>query len=833
MSEQTLTSEYFDKMTEYADFSLGGIMRKVVLFRVPEAHLGQIALTTPLDTNFRDAQIKGTIDVLNESGRPLGGGALVVSLTDPSGKAVELAAAPMPVEAGAWQKAAVPVEVRVPAPAKWDAEHPNLYTLTIQLTRDGKTMQRLTQKLGFRQVDVVGPQFRINGRPVKLRGTCHHDSHPLLGRAVTPELERLDVELMVEANLNAVRTSHYPPIPEMLDSTDELGVYVMDEASFCWTAVPADRRNMPAIVQLTAEMVARDRNHPSIVMWSTCNESSWGYSFDQSAEWIHRTDPTRPRSAGTSAWLDVANLHNPLAIVRINRYENLDQPLLFDESLCIWQGIWGDVAEMWVDPGIRDYYGQPQPAIYERFISSRATQGSYIWCWQDDIFCVPGRGLEYGRGSTKSHFLEPAYYMPGRGLVGDAPWGVVDGWRRRKPEFFITRKLHSPVKVKVKSIPLPASGQPLRVPVVNEHDFTNLSELQIRWQLGEEWGTVACDLAPYSTGELVIMPKTAPKPGDRLTVQFINARGRIEDTHEVTVGEAPRAVPAIRDVPARPLAISEVNLLAGRSSDISGEDFQLAVDYGGGYGNPRQGQLRRCVAYGRPLLLDYPRLHILPTADALRPMPYGRSWSARRVDVRMQGANALVTLEGGYDDFEGVYQFTITPSAQVIAHYRFKYTGEDMRVRELGWRLDLPRDCDQLQWRREGEFTAYPEDHIGRTQGTALPFPQHPQEMPPAWPWGEDLSPMGSNDFRSTKRNIDWVSLRYPGGPGILALSDGAHHSRAMMIDDRLCLHVNDWYGGTNCGLGEWVMNYGQGREIKKGDVLESSLTLQLFKDME
>ncbi|MBE7559560.1 hypothetical protein HS125_11635 [bacterium] len=771
--------------------------------------------------------------MLNESGRAWSAGTLSLSLHDPAGRRVALSADVANVDIGPWQRAVVPVEIPVSAPLKWDAEHPNLYTLTLELAEAGKPVQRVTRKLGFRQIDVVGPQFRINGRPVKLRGTCHHDSHPLLGRAVTPELSRLDVEMIIAANLNALRTSHYPPIPELLDYTDELGVYVMDEASFCWTPVPDDLRNMPAVVQLTGEMVARDRHHPSIVMWSTCNESTWGYCFDRSAEWVKAADPSRPRSAGLSAWLDVANLHNPLAISRINRYEHLEQPLLFDESLCIWQGIWGDVAEMWVDPGVRDYYGQPQPEIYERFISSRATQGSYIWCWQDDIFCVPGRGLEYGRSSTRSHFLEPSYYIPGRGLVGDAPWGVVDGWRREKPEFFITRKLHSPVKVKVKSIPLPASGQPLRVPVVNEHDFTNLAEMDVRWRLGGEWGTLVCDLPPYSTGELYVQPKATPKAGDRLMLQFRNARGRLVDTHEVVIGEPPASAPAIRTLPRSPLSVRQANFLAGRSADVLGEDFEFVIDHGGGYGNPRQGQLRRVMAYGRHLLFDYPRLHILPTRDAERPIPVVRSWAVSRYSVKIEGDNAIVTLEGRYDDFDGVYQFTITPSAQVVAHYRFTYSGEDMRARELGWRLDLPRDCDLLQWRREGEFTAYPDDHIGRTLGAARPFPHHDNNMPPAWPWSEDPSPMGCNDFRSTKRNIHWVSLRFPEGPGVLVLSDGRQHARAMMCTDRLSLHVNDWYGGTNCGLGEWVMNYGEGRLIKKGEVLESTLTIQMFRDMQ
>ena len=160
--------------------------------------------------------------------------------------------------------------------------------------------------------------------------------------------------------------------------------------------------------------------------------------------------------------------------------------MLFDESHCIFQGIFNDVAELWVDPGIRDYYVEPYPAIHDCFMKSKVTQGSFIWCWGDDLFCVPGRGFEYGRQGAKCHFVENSYRLPGRGIVGDAPWGVVDGWRRKKPEFWITKKLHSPVKIKETALALPAAGEPINVPVENQYDFSNLSELKIHWTLGDQ-----------------------------------------------------------------------------------------------------------------------------------------------------------------------------------------------------------------------------------------------------------------------------------------------------------------------------------------------------------
>jgi len=175
-------------------------------------------------------------------------------------------------------------------------------------------------------------------------------------------------------------------------------------------------------------------------------------------------DPSRPDAGSYDRGsLDVLARHNPITIAEMALMAKVKRPVLWDESWCIYQGIFGDGTEMWVDPGVRDYYAEPLPAIYDLMVRTPNIAGTQIWAWSDDIFAVPGRGLEYGRGSTASHFIENEYRLPGRGLVGDAPWGVVDGWRRKKPEFWITKKLHSPVKIKEEPVLLPAPGSPIRV----------------------------------------------------------------------------------------------------------------------------------------------------------------------------------------------------------------------------------------------------------------------------------------------------------------------------------------------------------------------------------
>jgi len=819
--EHTTTSDALDHMSHYADFPLAGIFRPVYLFVTPDVHIGAVEIDTAFDRGYRDATMTVRACIMNESSRSFRG-ALALSLSGPlPGKEAAAKGKSPAVDIGPWKSTEVTVLLPVKAPKKWEAEHPNLYTLSASLLAGQNTADSFSLRTGFRQTEIRGAEILINGRPVKFRGTCHHDAHPLLGRAVTPDLERQDLSLIKEANLNAVRTSHYPPLPELLEIADELGLYVEDEASFCWAAGSDDLRRTPRIIQLTAELVARDRNHPSVAFWSLCNESSFGYGFERSHEWVRTVDPSRPTSAATGASLEIATLHNPITISRIEENEKLRLPLLFDESLCIFQGIFGDVAEIWVDPGIRDYYVQPLPAIYDRFMKSRVTQGSFIWCWADDIFCVPGRGLEYGRGGTRSHFLESSYRMAGRGLAGDAPWGVVDGWRRPKPEFWITKKLQSPVKVNDASLALPGPSQPIRVPVENRYDFSDLAELKIRWATGTEEGIVKANVPPRSAGEFMVRPVRAVKDGEFLSLRFEDASGRLVDTYRLPLGgDPPHVAPGEKCAPA-PLRIFSGDFLTGVWTAIAGKDFELAFDQEGG-------RLLRGVVKGEAALLELPALHVLPTVRPLEPLPDRLGWQLEKLDIKKVGESAAVTMKGRYKDFQGGYELTITPEGELTVSSSFEYTGEEFLAREIGLRFSVPQECDVLEWDRRAEWSVYPADHIGRPRGTATAFPKAVNTVPPKGPWSGDPSPMGSNDFRSTKRNIYWAAIHYPGGPGAAVESDGLQYVRAFVEGDRISVHVNDWFGGTNVGWSEWILNYGQGRLIHKGDRLRSKVMLSL-----
>ena len=792
VTQHTVVSDLFDKMSEYADFPLAGIMRPVYLFRVPPVHIGGLAISTAFDAGYRDAKLSARVAVLNESSEPLPLGTIEFHLTDPDGKRVPLAG-PVPfVEAGAWQRGEAEVVLNVSQPRHWEAEHPCCYTLETLLKAKGRVLDHVTQRI--------------------------------LGRAVTADLERRDLGLMKEANLNSLRTSHYPPLPELLDIADELGVYVEDEGSFCWVAAASadDLRLTPRIMQLNAELLARDRNHPSVYMWSLCNESDFGCAFERSHEWMRRADPTRPDGGSYDRGsLELLARHNPITIEGIAEMEKGNKPVLWDECWCIYQGIFGDVAELWLDPGIRDYYVEPLPAIYARMMGSRNIAGTQIWAWSDDIFCVPNRGLEYGRGITRSHFIENQYRLPGRGLVGDAPWGVVDGWRRKKPEFWITKKLHSPVKLKEGPIALPTAGETIRLPAENQYDFTELSELRLEWQIGAQHGLAQATGSPHQVGEMIIKPDKPPVSGQVLDLKVRDRQGRLVDAYRLPFDQASERMPDLRMPAPELLRITHEDVLAGPGTRVSGSDFDLVFD-------EASGGLRRGVAFGQAVLLELPRVHLLPASDPLRSLPDLLSWQLQKLDIRRDGSNVRVQLQGTYEHLEGGYDLLISPGGTLTVQSAFKYSGEKMLVREAGLVLSTPRDCDCLRWRRRAEWSVYPQDHIGRPLGEIRAFAAHPDQLPPAWPWALDNSPMGCNDFRGTKRHICWASLSYPRGPGIWVESDGAQHARAEVQTDRIAFHINDWFGGTHSGFWEWTSNCGEGKTLTPGETIRSVLRFRL-----
>ena len=165
-------------------------------------------------------------------------------------------------------------------------------------TVPGKVVERVRQRIGFRSVEIAGGQMLVNGKPVRLRGVNRHEHDPRLGKVMTEALMLKDILLMKRANINAVRTCHYPNVTRWYELCDSLGMYVMDEADIEEHGLRGGLASDPdwagAFLDRTIRMAERDKNHASVVMWSLGNEAGYGPNFAANSAWLKDFDPTRP-----------------------------------------------------------------------------------------------------------------------------------------------------------------------------------------------------------------------------------------------------------------------------------------------------------------------------------------------------------------------------------------------------------------------------------------------------------------------------------------------------------------------------------------------------------
>ncbi|MEV6105073.1 glycoside hydrolase family 2 TIM barrel-domain containing protein [Streptomyces sp. NPDC051940] len=367
----------------------------------------------------------------------------------------------------------------------WTAETPHLYGFTVRLHRaDGSVADTSYQRIGFRDVAIRGRDLLVNGERVYIRGVNRHDFHPLTGRVLSYDDLRADLVAMKRFGFNAVRTSHYPNDPALLDLTDELGLYVVDEADIeshdHAHEIADDPRYLGAFTDRISRMVLRDKNHPSVIVWSLGNESDYGANHDAAAGWVRRHDRTRPiqyegavRTAGWTAKDSVSDIICPM-------YASIDEIVAHAVSgeqtkpliLCEYSHAMGNS-----NGTLSDYWAAIE--------STPGLQGGFVWeFWDHGILQrlddgrpagPAGAGLYADGAAGEGHRW--AY----GGDFGDTPNdgafiadGVVFPDRTPKPVMYEHRELAAPVR-------LTRDGDTLSVH--NRQHFRDLSWLTAEWVL--------------------------------------------------------------------------------------------------------------------------------------------------------------------------------------------------------------------------------------------------------------------------------------------------------------------------------------------------------------
>ncbi|MBZ4037505.1 DUF4981 domain-containing protein [Flavobacterium sp. 17A] len=458
---------------------LSGIFRNVTLWSAPQVHIRDYFIKTNLDDQFRDAELIVSAKIKNYGTKATKPQELTASLYEgtipvdgASGKKMIPALKP-------GQEVTIDLNFRVSNPKKWTAETPNLYTTVLNLNDGKNTIETLSSRTGFREIEIKGRLFTVNGVPIKLKGVNRHENFPDDGHAVTEEEMIKDITLIKQTNSNHVRTSHYSDDPRWYELCDEYGIYLVAEANVECHEEQNQFNEVPtikaAIVDRNVANVQSFKNHPSVLIWSLGNENgTGGTNFRAALAAIKAIDPDRPThyegfGIGEKNPADIdSQMYTQIApMVEHAKDAKLTKPFY----LCEY------AHAMFNSMGSVDLYN-------EMFDKYPELLGGAIWEWQDQGIYnnrdpkhrITAFGGGFGEFPNDHYFIHK---------------GVVFSDRSPKPHFPELKHAYQWITIRDKDI---KNGF---VTIKNRYQFLNLQGLTAKWELTENG-------LPLSSGDLLV-----------------------------------------------------------------------------------------------------------------------------------------------------------------------------------------------------------------------------------------------------------------------------------------------------------------------------------------
>lgn len=847
----TLIVEVTDRADEisyasgYAKHQIGGILRNVKLLALPNYYPERISITTDLDSNFQHANltVSGLISNLPSENTEIS-----FELFDQNNKAVSLKNTILKLS----NAKDFSISNHVQNPLKWDAEHPNLYNLKLSLEVNKEIIWHKNMQIGFREVSIQGNKLLVNGNVVKLRGACRHDIHPLLGRLSTPEYDLMDVLLAKEANMNFIRTSHYPPSENFLSLCDKYGLYVEDETAVCFVGShrteeyrPGDSENDPDfsdryLMQL-AEMVDNHRNHPSVIIWSIGNENEFGSNFKKSFDWVKENDRTRPVifsypgkvPEGMDSY-EILSMHYPDTSGNLNQYgiKTINfgfnkMPVIFDE--------WAHVAcynnyTVIEDPNIRDFWGRSLDMMWKKSFEADGGLGGAIWGMINETFMLPDSVPGYNEwwGKIDKNVIPAAY---AGNTVGYGEWGIVDTWRRKKPEFWNTKKAYSPVKLLQTEVEDYIDGTPVTLPLYNRFDHTNIDELTIRLYYKDEERIIKSpSIKPHTKGLLKIQMYKWD-PGVPVIVEFTGPDETMIDKYELNFKSTKTTIDY------KPI-VGNINVEETRDQliIICNTDTKILID-------KKNGLIQKIIKDADTISLSGPYINLRTKGKAVmysyhEIMDYGENWNLKKLSYKVESDFVNVKLTGETKNLSAVeFNINIRPDGIMNIHYQIKKIPDEF-IREIGIRFELEDDFDSLSWKRDAYWSYYPSDHLSTRMGTVALYTNNVKyyRTSPKKKWNLDTksfyyegteheSPGDKLTYwaKSTKEGVLYYTLIRERSKIMSVLSNGHHSCRIAKNDGNLILFINNVIDYVDLSWG----NYQRNVKIKKE--YENDISLKLF----
>jgi len=742
---------------------ISGIERSVYLYSTPPVSIRDFYAVAGLDDSDKDGTLRIRASLKSWLGSPVRGYRMEAELFDSQTRSVLRMPLAGPETIDPRADAEFFGEKIASSPLTWTAETPNLYRLVLSLKdQSGKIVEAVSCHVGFRNVEIKDGRLLINGVPIYIKGVNRHEHDPQNARVVTEELMLEDIRLMKQFNINAVRTSHYPNNPRWYELCDEYGLYVIDEANIESHGISFDPdktlANKPewqaAHLDRTRRLVERDKNHPSVIIWSLGNEAGDGINFQATYAWIKARDSTRPVQYEGAKKNPHTDIYCPMyaRIPQLKDYAGTEQtrPLIMCEYAHAMGNSVGNLQDYW-------------DVIY----ANRQLQGGLIWDWVDQgILRTDAEGepfWAYG-GDFGPQEIPTAKNFCCNGLV------LPD--RQPHPHIWEVKKVYQTIKTR----PLDLKSGMVRIE--NKFDFTSLQSFVCRWRIEGEGKLIGqgmlprLDLKPHQSAEVKVpIPAFEPEPGVEyfLTLSWRTAGPQclIPAGHEAAWDQMKLPVfkPAGREIEVEnlpPLTLSET----GGLFSVEGPNFLILFDKTSGTISSLKYEDTELLKSGpipdfwrAPTDNDYGndmpvRCAAWREAGAKRIVKSVRAkrFGAQRVDIEVKAV-----LPAGNSDHSVTYR--IFGSADILVTCAFAPGAGDLaELPRFGMLIILPPEFDNMAWYGRGPHENYWDRNtsaaVGLYSGKVMDQ-NHPYIRPQ------------ENGY---KTEVRWVALTNDNGIGLLAV---------------------------------------------------------------
>lgn len=702
------------------DWSLSGIIRDVTLFSLPQIHIKDLVVKTYVNKNSTSTISVSTLVEKSKLGKSFDKLNVSYRLSDTDGKLIKEIS-----RSGNFlnnnDTVSIVGNLEIDNPKLWTAETPYLYGLSIILTETNKVLQKQILKIGIRQVSIEKGILKLNGTPVKLRGVDHHDLSPVNGKAVTEKEIREDLNLIKRANINFIRTSHYPPHHRLIELCDSMGIYIMDEVPFGFGDKNLlDSTYLPVLFNRARATIWRDRNNPSVIVWSVGNENRITENGLKTGEYVKKLDSTRPFCFPTvgSYFSTIKDNYAKMVDILAPHYPNPD--------------VLREYADMFDRPMIISEYAHAlgldfdrMEALWEIMYRSPKIAGGAVWHFFDQGILRKSEEQVDVNKFTKAAWVDPfMYYDNNDDKGGD---GIVYANRIPQVDYWQVRKVYSPVKVSMEKIIARPGKQTVRVKNYNRFDFIDLSEIKCSWDLYADTtiiqkGNLDLKCAPHDSAftsiDLVFPEKSSAlylllklKYSDKDNYQFY------EKTFQLSSQVAAQKIETILNTtPYKPVLKN--------TNSIDFHNGVIKVD-------AETGMVQLSNAEGKKFIIDgpfarvgrKPGLCMLVDRDKISSdsvnVGSNLPWIPHilknpKVDVKKISSNKIQVnykyeREGSDGEFiEGIVNFAVSDAGFIEVNYDFKPVNAKGIFLETGLSFLLPKELTEFRWAGMGPYPSYP-----------------------------------------------------------------------------------------------------------------------------